>query len=344
MRGKIEEGDFIKGVAIFGVILIHVTAYSLRTTQPLTEGGLFFAMNQLGRFSVPVFFMLSGLFLFYRYFGEKSFPARRFYRRRMLYILVPYLVWSLFYWIYGRLAHPDTGPGTVGEAFLALFTGEAYYHLYFIVVMVQFYLLLPLLIRAFRRFGGLSVVSFSFLISLAAISTTWREMKAQLPWVLPYSENTIRFFPVWFFYFCLGGWMGVHIGSLRRWIQRVPLAAVLIFFCATGLLVLLDAFFRKQTGFFQVSVIAYSVASLLLWFHLAQWWPNSWIARLGRHSFGLYLIHPFVLNLLSKFAPGFFSPASWAEFAFMLVCVIGLSFGTSVLLRRLPYSHLLTGR
>src|SRR5690606_467052 len=52
----------------------------------------------------------------------------------------------------------------------------------------------------------------------------------------------------------------------------------------------------------------YSVASLLLWFHLAQWWPNSWIARLGRHSFGLYLIHPFALNLLSKFAPGFFSP------------------------------------
>ena len=43
MRGKIEEGDFIKGVAIFGVILIHVTAYSLRTTQPLTEGGLFYA-------------------------------------------------------------------------------------------------------------------------------------------------------------------------------------------------------------------------------------------------------------------------------------------------------------
>src|SRR5690606_11654559 len=278
------------------------------------------------------------------YFGEKSFPARRFYRRRMLYILVPYSVWSIFYWFYGRLAHPDTGPGTVCESSLALFTGEACYPLHSCGGMVPFYLLLPLLIRAFRRFGGLTVVSFSFLISLAAISTTWREMKAQLPWVLPYSENTIRFFPVWFFYFCLGGWMGVHIGSLRRWIQRVPLAAVLIFFCATGLLVLLDAFFRKQTGFFQVSVIAYSVASLLLWFHLAQWWPNSWIARLGRHSFGLYLIHPFVLNLLSKFAPGFFSPASWAEFAFMLVCVIGLSFGTSVLLRRLPYSHLLTGR
>ena len=138
--------------------------------------------------------------------------------------------------------------------------------------------------------------------------------------------------------------MGLHITSLRRWLQRVPLVAVLIFFCATGLLVLMDAFLRKQTGFFQFSVIAYSVASLLLWFHLAERWPDSWIARLGRHSFGLYLIHPFVLNLLSKVTPGFFSPASWGEFAFMLVCVIGLSFGASVLLRRLPYSHLLTGR
>src|SRR5690606_7768264 len=249
-----------------------------------------------------------------------------------------------FYWVYGRLVHPETGPKSVQEALLALFTGEVYYHLYFIVVMVQFYLLLPLLIRAFRRFGGLTVVSFSFLVSLAAVSTTWWEMKTQLPWVLLYSENAIRFFPVWFFYFWLGGWLGLRIGSVRNWLRRVPVAAVLLFFVATGLLVLIDAFLRKQTGFFQVSVITYSVASLLLWFRLAERWPDSWIALFGRHSFGLYLIHPFVLNLLSQFAPGLFAPASWAEFVFMLVCVIGLSFGASVLLRRLPYSHLLTGR
>jgi surface polysaccharide O-acyltransferase-like enzyme len=344
MQRKIYEGDFIKGVAIFGVILIHVTAFSLRTTQPLTEGGLLFAMNQMGRFSVPVFFMLSGLFLFYRYFGEEAFPTGTFYKRRLLYILVPYLLWSLFYLIYGRLAHPDSVPRSLKETLGALFTGEVYYHLYYIVVMVQFYLLLPLLIRAFRRFGGLTVVSFAFLVSLAANSTTWWEVHSRLPWMIPYSENVMRLFPVWLFYFCLGGWFGLNIKTVREWLGKIPLAAILLFFGSTGLFMLLDAFLRKEMGFFQISVLAYSVASLLLWFRLAEKWRGSWVSLLGRHSFGLYLIHPLILNLLSKITPVFLTPASWAEFAFMLVGVMGLSLGVAALIRRLPYSFLFTGK
>ena len=235
------------------------------------------------------------------------FPARRFYRRRLLYILVPYLVWSLFYWVYGRLVHPETGPKSVQEALLALFTGEVYYHLYFIVVMVQFYLLLPLLIRAFRRFGGLTVVSFSFLVSLAAVSTTWWEVKTLLPRARhPTRKIRSGSSPSGSFTFVWGDGWDFASGRSGNWLRRVPVAAVLLFFVATGLLVLIDAFLRKQTGFFQVSVITYSVASLLLWFRLAERWPDSWIALFGRHSFGLYLIHPFVLNLLSQFAPGFF--------------------------------------
>jgi len=344
MRGKIEEGDFIKGVAIFGVILIHVTAYSLRTTQPLTEGGLFFAMNQLGRFCVPVFFMLSGLLLFYRYFGEETFPVKRFYQRRLLYILVPYLLWSLFYLGYGRLAHPETAPRSAEGTLGALLIGEGYYHLYYIVVMVQFYLLLPFLIRAFRRFGGLTAVSFAFLISLVASSTTWWELHSRLPWVLPFSEHAMRLFPVWLFYFCLGGWFGLKVGMVRKWLGKIPLPAILLFFGSTGLFMLIDAFLRKQMGFFQVSVIAYSVASLLLLFHLAEKGRGSWVTLLGRHSFGIYLIHPWILNLLSKITPFFLPQASWAEFAFMLVAVTGLSLGMAALIRRLPYSHLLTGK
>ena len=91
----------------------------------------------------------------------------------------------------------------------------------FIVVMVQSYLLLPLLIRPFRRFGGLTVVSFSFLISLAAVSTTWWEMRPNCRGCCPTGGHD-PVLSVWFFYFCLGGWMGLHIGALRNGFKGFP--------------------------------------------------------------------------------------------------------------------------
>lgn len=246
MQGRIEEASFIKGVAILGVILIHVTAFSLRHTEPLTEGGLFFVINQMGRFSVPVFFMISGLLLFHRYYHNDEFLASVFFKRRGLYIVVPYFIWSVFYLVYSWLAHPVSAPRTAVETLTVFITGEAYYHLYYIVVMVQFYLLFPLLIHAFRQFGGLTVVSFALLVNVIADSMTWWELSSNFPWMEPFTENAIRFFPVWLFYFCLGGWIGQKGNRVKKVMKRIPFSAVVAFFISAGLLMLFESLFRDR--------------------------------------------------------------------------------------------------
>ncbi|MBA4495423.1 acyltransferase [Paenactinomyces guangxiensis] len=344
MQGRIREADFIKGVAIFGVILIHVTAFNMRYSESMTDGGLFFAINQMGRFSVPIFFMLSGLFLFYRYYDNQTFPILAFFKKRTLYILIPYLSWSVFYLVYSWFAHRETAPQTVTDTITAVLTGSSYYHLYYIVVMVQFYLLLPLLIWTFRKFGGLTVVSFALLINVLANSMTWWEMSSQFPWMAPFTENAIRFFPVWLFYFCLGGWVGQRAGQILEWFGKIPFAAAIILFSSTGIWMLFNGFFRKETGFFNFSVLVYSIASLVLWFQMGGKWKHSWVSTLGRYSFGLYLIHPVLLNLFSRITPFLFPQASWMEFGFMLFAVTSLSLGLSVVIQRLPYSYLLTGK
>ncbi|MGA8944271.1 MAG: acyltransferase [Thermoactinomyces sp.] len=344
MKKRIEEADYIKGIAILGVVFIHVTAFCLRSFDSLTDGGLFFVINQLGRSSVPVFFMLSGLFLFYRYYDHKPFPVKSFYKKRTVYIIVPYLVWSAIYLLYGNLIHPETAPQTAGQIWEAIFTGGSYYHLYFLIVMVQFYLLLPVLIWAFRKFGGLTVVSVALLVTVVAQSMTWWEVTQNFSWLESYTKNAMCYFSVWLFYFCLGGWIGQRGDRIWQIMHKIPFPAAGLLFLTSVIVMLFESMARKHTGFFNYSVIFYSVTSLLLWFQVMGKWKASWLYTLGRFSFGLYLIHPMLLNLLSTISPRYFPAGSWIEFGFMFIVVTLLSLALAMLIRKLPYSHLILGK
>ncbi|MBN2907925.1 acyltransferase [Polycladomyces sp. WAk] len=343
METRIREADFIKGIAILGVILIHVTAFSLRDTVPTADGGIYLAINQISRFSVPVFFMLSGLFLFHRYYGS-GFSMARFLKKRARYILVPYLIWSVFYVAYAWTFHPETAPHTAEDFVMALLTGRAYYHLYFVFVMVQFYLILPVLFWGYRRFGGLTMVALALMVYALSEVITWWDGAGRPEWSKEYTENAISLFPTWLFYFCLGGWLGQRVERLKRMIDRLSTTGVSLIFGSMVILTLAESFFRGRFGFYNFTVSIYSIASLILWFQLGERWKRSWVAVLGRYSYGLYLVHPFLLNLLSRVTPHLFPEASWQEFSFMLVMVTGLSWAMVWVISRMPYGELLKGK
>ncbi len=344
MKKRIEEADYIKGIAMLGVIFIHVSANSLRPFDSLTDGGLFFIINQLGRFSVPVFFMLSGLFLFYRYYDNESFPIKSFYKKRTMYIVIPYLVWSFAYLLYGNMIHPETSPHTGKQVIEAIFFGGSYYHLYFLIVMVQFYLLLPVLVWAFRKIGGLTLVSVTLLLTVVAQSMTWWEVTQNISWLQSYTENAMNYFHLWLFYFCLGGWIGQQGDRIQSLMNKIPFPAVALLFLTSTVVMLFESLARKHTGFFNYSVIFYSVTSLVFWFQVTSKWKASWLHTLGRFSFGLYLIHPMLLNFFSKVSLKFLPEASWIEFGFVFIAVTLLSLVFARLIKKLPFSHLILGK
>ena len=87
--------DALRGALALGIIFVHIAQYC--------PGGWGFALTQrLGYLLVAGFFFLSGYSLQSQHMAKKDY-ARGFLRKRLLGVLVPYLVITAVYWSYFQL-------------------------------------------------------------------------------------------------------------------------------------------------------------------------------------------------------------------------------------------------
>jgi peptidoglycan/LPS O-acetylase OafA/YrhL len=91
--------------------------------------------------------------LTYAYADLKRTGLRRFYQRRLVAVGIPYLCWTIVYFLFLLPAshYASTAAGFLGLARMAV-TG--YEQLYFLVVIMQFYLVFPLVLALLRRTRG----------------------------------------------------------------------------------------------------------------------------------------------------------------------------------------------
>ncbi len=302
-KPKLLELDIVRAVAILAVVLIHSTSDATVELPPGSGSqAMYLALNKLANFAVPVFILISGLVLFYRYqddFGGKQ--ALQFYLRRVKQVLYPYLVWSAFYYLYNQwIFYRDSLHWNTGEFLDLLPWADASYHLYFMVIIVQFYLLFPLLMwmcRAFRWFRS-GLIWIGLLIQAG--------FYAYHNWVEPFGHMPslcINYFSM----FTLGGWIGLHYEAFSGWIRKhfvwvLPLTVVLGF----GFMGLFQMEVRLNVvlahPWYQVLFFAYAAFAAMSLIRLGQLLlerakaASRVLMALGAASFGIYLAHPAVLT------------------------------------------------
>ena len=320
MPKRIIEMDILRGMAILGVVIGHVAAETLYVE--ITFSGIFF--NQAIRFAVPVFIFLSGMGLS---LSQKTYPGYiRFVGQRLRKIIPLYCLWTAIYHFPLPFGSPTF---TFRGYFKALLTGDASYQLYFIPLIVQFYILFPLLQRYFRSRIG---VLFSFFITLALQIAHVYFPKSL--WFL----GDQRFFLNWIFFFVLGIWCAPRITALqRRLLSEKPAIFISFLLCLAGLLI--EAKTNLSAGKslelslsnMRPSVILYSLVfgALIL---SGVSWPRilaSFFRFLSGISYEIFLVHVFVLVefnalfALSKTAStyGFFAFLVVLTFSIMIVLV-----------------------
>ena len=140
---------------MMGVIAIHVgSQYLMNQTANIH---LIALLEVASRFSVPIFFFISAFGLFYNLNIDEPLDYRAFMKKRFRTVLVPYLVWSAFYLLHDGLFYGVGFPDPL-HLLSILFFGTAKYQLYFLVILIWFYLLMPLWIAIVRRAGKASLI------------------------------------------------------------------------------------------------------------------------------------------------------------------------------------------
>ncbi|WP_232695873.1 acyltransferase [Brevibacillus daliensis] len=301
MEQRLKEYDFIRVLCVFGVIAIHVTSHFVTKTE------LAFAWNQLSRFAVPMFMILSGFFLFYK---DRHYPPNKWVpmKNRIVKLMIPYLLWTTVYALFTQGGLMENGNYSMWFSYWLEVTllGKGYVHLYFMLIVFQFYLLYPLFRRWFYR-SPKSLLFLTFIITLVMQTLVFISNNPNISYTLPdiwYSYSVP--IPVWCFYFISGMWLAHHRDRWESWIKGKGWLFFLLWI-ASYVLLFMDS---KSSSTFMLSmkptIIIYCFASFFFFFSMGsflyrkkKWWHSTfdWIST---QSFLIFLLHPLLLTVLSQ--------------------------------------------
>lgn len=307
-KPKLSEIDIVRAIAIIAVVLIHGTSGA--TQLPVGTGSqtFFFILNKASLFTVPLFIWISGLVLFYSYYDRwEPGMARVFWTKRLQKILIPYILWSLFYYLYNQIMFHGTMDVDAFYLLKLLLSGNASYHLYYMVIIVQFYVLFPFMLAAVKRYTLLRRGLIPLGIGIQAASYTIHH------WVFPIPEYDSLFLS-YTATFSLGAFMGIYYPTMvtwairyKRWIWSAVLLAGGAF---AGMLLLQQHDLANiENTWFELALLAYCLTIPLV----CVPWARNQLARgsrfgaslsaLGAASFGIYLVHPAILTLWDRVVP-----------------------------------------
>ncbi|ELR64071.1 hypothetical protein C942_03152 [Photobacterium marinum] len=144
MRQKIVYFDLMRCVAAVAVVVIHVLGPYREQLGIIADSSWFTAIsfNSFSRWAVPVFIMITGALMLS---DTREFNFGYYVRRRLGKVLVPFLVWSVFYAALSGLSASGYTFAMAWETLKAMPFHETYYHLGFFYYFIPLYFVVPFL-------------------------------------------------------------------------------------------------------------------------------------------------------------------------------------------------------
>ncbi|QLG09975.1 acyltransferase [Deinococcus sp. D7000] len=305
---KLTAIDLFRGITILEVVAHHTSGLALRYAVPDTLSFMLLQLiNRTLHFAVPAFVFLSAVVLTRSLL--KNFRPGRYFWRRLTRGAWPYLLWSALYmgwyvWTGQRPASTLTDPD---KWLFYLQYGKASYHLYFLLVALEVYLVIPLLLPLARRRPP---IVLALLLGAALQLGLYLLNRSVLR--VPYPASTVLWYmlPI-----TVGMAVGARLDDFPAWWRKYRL--VLIAAAATAYALYLPqalAYVRGEplnpmvysglswayTTLMALTVlgVAYSLQ------RLSRRWRVG-LGTIGMFSLQIYLIHPAILQTLERLhSPG----------------------------------------
>ena len=306
MKQHISYFDFLRGVAILMVVAIHTYIAGDFTS---IDGCIRIVFRQLLNCAVPIFLALSGFFL-----GRKTFQNRdsvlSFWEKQIPKVYIPCIVWSIPLFCMSI----SGGVNYSKSAIYMIVCGYSIY--YFIALIIQYYILLPLLQKHLKR----NLIISMLVSSLSILFVTY--MLSVKEWSLPLIFYAGPFV-VWFVFYMLGVYFANKVRSYT--LTTALLITITGFLLECVETYILQTYFSGGVGI-KLSAFIYSFGIILLVLHpkmekiYRENRLTSLVVYIGKFSFAIYLIHCYIISIVDKF----FVSDSWF-LSWLLVSLITIS-------------------
>lgn len=344
----IINADLIRIGALFAVVGIHLL--NPIYARPDFFGGTFwwltFLLNSLFRASVPLFVMLSGYLLL-----GKETTLRQNAWRTVKRIVAPFFAFYLINFVYNAWAASMRQSEFDYTGFFHNLSKNSYTYLYFLIILAFLYALVPLFRLVFSSQNKqLAAYVIGFFFMNAVVATIARFTSLRIGDVF----NTYTTWILWVGYFLAGYWIRQHqveLGKYQRWLVTVLLVGL-------SLTVSLgywswgqhwqgnDALFiggvTYPEDYLSVGVILVAVSAFVLMIRTRlteRLVGNETIVKLikwlAEVSFGVYLVHPIVIDVLNKFFGVTADNPAMPNIMVYVTINTFLTFGMSILLASL---------
>lgn len=327
---KYFEIVFLRAVACLLVVVVHVTSISGKNGY---EDYFSIGLNQFSRIGTPIFAAISA-FLLYNSVKRNGFDLVPFLKSRATKVLFPYLIWTLLYSCVSWLS----GYHFTLKGFISFFLfGSGYYHLYFMAMILQFYLIFPFMQMIKNRKTLLILYLISLPINYFSVQLIDHQFSSNVNLITTLITSR-SFFLNWISYFLLGALLVSYFDEILIFIKRK-----MISFVISALFVLVLAGIFYETYIVSAITTSSNPANLLyipifilfllaIYSSVIKWnLVTKLINIVGGYSMGIYLIHPLVLLILQKVLPDTFWSPYLVLVTFALTCVLSILLTKAIL-------------
>ncbi|WP_307996326.1 acyltransferase family protein [uncultured Bacteroides sp.] len=310
--------DYLRVIACFMVIMVHSCEFFFIDgdsigIRSVSDGFWVSVIDSAFRSSVPLFVMASSYLLL-----PMRGSSQNFFKRRFIRVVVPFAVWSLLYailpWSWGDITYTDVQANLL--QLLWNFNGASG-HLWFIYMLIGLYMFMPVLSPWLKETSKRGEQVF---LLVWFLTTFWHYGKLLVGDV--YGEcywnefHTFWYFSGFIGYLVLAHYIRTYINWSLKKSLHVGISLFLIGYLFTAIVYYHRTFTATQLQelelswrfcSFNVVFMTFGAFVIIKKISFEKGRIYNFILQLSKLSYGIYLMHIFILGFSYKLLEGYFS-------------------------------------
>ena len=313
--------DLLRVISAAAIVILHSVTAPLGNASspiPLLTEQILTVIHSLTLWAVPAFFIITGYCLLLK--PECSYKYCFLHIRK--FVIVLFTV-GLFYALLEEVYSTGMVNGLVVlVAVKNVIAGNIWDHMWFVYAIIGIYLVMPVVHGFIKRERKdsfiLTAILFAFNI-LFPVFQKWIPIGVELP------------FGGYLFYVCFGGLIAKY-GIRKREMIVIVIAGLI---SAAYLGVHYNGKIAESIDLLAVCIM--SLAVFLIFEHM-KIKPSRLLLALAKCSWGIYLLHPLIINVALKVLKMVFvSYMPYVKIPLLAICTFILSFAITYLLRKIPF-------